>query len=337
MLSTFAKQDQFNTTTSMGRLTLNVLLSFAQFEREVISERIRDKVAQSKARGIWMGGPVPLGYDLGERELLVNPTEAAQVRRIFELYMEARSVRRLKAELDRKGMRSKVRHQKNGRVTGSGPFSRGHLYRLLANPIYIGKVPHKGKLHDGKHDAIISNDLWERVQGQLRDNKRGTEKPSAKHPSLLAGRLETSDGQKLIPSHAVKTTRGAEGGTPDREIKICKRYRYYIEQRLVQDEGVGIKGVRFAAEEVEKAVLTILQRFLNCPAEIVAALAISEQSPGSMKTVVGKAKTLANDLEDHHKVHRIFSDVIDKVIVHQDALELRLQREKLARLLGAEP
>jgi DNA invertase Pin-like site-specific DNA recombinase len=146
---------QFNTTTSMGRLTLNVLLSFAQFEREVIGERIRDKVAQSKAKGIWMGGPVPLGYDLGDRELLVNPTEAELVREIYELYLEKGSVRALKVELDRRGVRSKVRHQKNGRVTGGGPFSRGHLYCLLANPIYIGKLPHKGKLHDGKHDAII--------------------------------------------------------------------------------------------------------------------------------------------------------------------------------------
>ncbi len=141
-------------------------------------------------------------------------------------------------------MRSKVRHQRNGRVTGGGPFSRGHLYRLLANPIYIGKLPHKGKLHDGKHAAIIEADLWEKVQALLRNNKRGTERPLAKHPSLLAGRLETPDGQRLVPSHAVKQDR---------------RYRYYIEQRFVQDEGVGTKGVRYAAEEVEKAVLVILR------------------------------------------------------------------------------
>ena len=127
---------QFNTTSSMGRLTLNVLLSFAQFEREVTAERIRDKIAQSKAKGIWMGGPVPLGYDLGDRELLVNPTDAELVREIYELYLEKGSVRALKAELDRRGMRSKLRHQRNGRVTGGGPFSRGHLYCLLTNPIY---------------------------------------------------------------------------------------------------------------------------------------------------------------------------------------------------------
>jgi hypothetical protein len=268
-----------------------------------------------------MGGPVPLGYNLGERELLVNPTEAELVREIFELYLEKGSVRALKAELERKGMRSKVRHQKNGQVTGGGPFSRGHLYRLLANPIFIGKLPHKGKLHDGKHAAIIELDLWEKVQALLRNNKRGTERPSAKHPSLLAGRLETSDGQRLVPSHAVKQGR---------------RYRYYIEQRLMQDEGVGTKGVRYAAEEVEKAVLVILQRFLNSPADMLAALAMKDLSPGSLKRIVGQAKALADDLKDHHTAHQISSEVIDKVIIHQDALELRLQREKLAGLLGAE-
>ena len=312
---------QFNTTTSMGRLTLNVLLSFAQFEREVTAERIRDKIAASKAKGIWMGGPVPLGYDLGDRELLVNPAEAELVRKIYELYLEKGSVRALKAELDRRGMRSKVRRQRNGRVTGGGPFSRGHLYCLLANPIHIGKVPHKGKLHDGKHQAIIDEDLGERVQGRLRDNKRGTERPSAKHPSLLTGRLETSDGQKLIPSHAVK-----QG----------KRYRYYIEQRLVQDGGVGTKGVRYTAEEVEKAVLAILRRFLDSPAEIVAALAIGEPSPGAMKTLVDKAKALSDSLKDHHEAFQIIPEVNDKAIVHEDALELRLQRQRLAGLLGTE-
>ena len=312
---------QFNTTSSMGRLTLNVLLSFAQFEREVTAERIRDKIAASKAKGIWMGGPVPLGYNLGDRELLVNPTEAELVREIFELYLEKGSVRALKAELERKGMRSKVRHQRNGRVTGGGPFSRGHLYRLLANPIFIGKLPHKGKLHDGKHAAIIELDLWEKVQALLRNNKRGTERPSAKHPSLLAGRLETSDGQRLVPSHAVKQGR---------------RYRYYVEQHLMQDEGVGTKGVRYAAEEVEKVVLVILRRFLNSPADMLVALAMKDLSPGSLKRIVGQAKALADDLKDHHTAHQISSEVIDKVIIHQDALELRLQREKLAGLLGAE-
>jgi DNA invertase Pin-like site-specific DNA recombinase len=311
---------QFNTTTSMGRLTLNVLLSFAQFEREVISERIRDKVAQSKAKGIWMGGPVPLGYDLGNRELLVNPQEAELVRQIFALYLEKGSVRALKSELDRQGVRTKVRHQQNGRVTGGGHFSRGHLYRLLANPIYIGKLQHKGNLHDGKQEAILSEDLWVRTQAQLRTNKHGTERPSAKHPSLLAGRLQTSEGEKLIPSHAVKQGR---------------RYRYYIEQRLTQDRGVGTKGLRYAAEEVENAVLETLQRFLNNPPEVMIALAIDQQSPGTMRAVIGRAKTLSNELRDRRRALCIISQMIDKVTIAQDALELILLRAKLAEHLNA--
>ena len=193
--------------------------------------RIRDKIAQSKAKGIWMGGPVPLGYDLGDRELLVNPTEAELVREIFELYLEKGSVRALKAELERKGMRSKVRHQRNGRVTGGGPFSRGHLYCLLANPIYIGKLPHKGKLHDGKHAAIMELDLWEKVQALLHNNKRGTERPAA---SLI--------GQSLSghPRSSQKGARLAPKGSPNE-----------VDHRPNQTGrfGVGIGG-RFKSESV---------------------------------------------------------------------------------------
>jgi hypothetical protein len=206
-------------------------------------------------------------------------------------------------------------------LTGGGPFSRGHLYCLLANPIYIGKLPHKEKLHDGKHAAIVAEDLWERVQARMRNNKHGTERPAAKHPSLLAGKLEAADGHKLIPSHAVK-----QG----------KRYRYYIEQRLVRDDGVGTKGARYAAIEVEQAVIGILQRFLRCSAEIVAALGVQDLSPGSLKRIVGKAKALSDDLKDHHKAQGLISEVIEKVIVHQDALEMRIRLPELALHLGTE-
>ena len=323
---------QFNTTSSMGRLTLNVLLSFAQFEREVIGERIRDKVAQSKAKGIWMGGLVPLGYDLGERELLVNPIEAKQVREIYELYLQQGSIRALKAELDRRGMKTKCRRHKNGRITGDGPFSRGHLYCLLSNPLYIGKIPHKGKLHDGKQEAIIRADLWEKVQAQLRDNKNGTEKPAAKHPSLLAGKLETADGQKLVPSHAVKTI-GTNGEGSDGTSNIRKRYRYYIEQRLIKDEGVGTKGARYAAEEVEGAVLRILQRFLESPTDVAKAMQLKKVSPGTLKDLVIKAKELGEKLKDQHQALRIVSAAIAKIVVHEKELELHLSKPKLAEFL----
>jgi DNA invertase Pin-like site-specific DNA recombinase len=142
---------QFNTTTSMGRLTLNVLLSFAQFEREVAGERIRDKIAASKKKGMWMGGAEPLGYDVKDKALIINDTEAETIRHIFARYVELGSVRALKHELDRDGYVSKVRVNKHGRVTGGKPLSRGALYLLLQNQLYRGKVPHKGEVHEGMH------------------------------------------------------------------------------------------------------------------------------------------------------------------------------------------
>ncbi|MEM7225223.1 MAG: recombinase family protein [Pseudomonadota bacterium] len=251
---------------------------------------------------------------------MVNSTEAAQVRQIFELYLEKKSVRSLKSELDRRGLKSKLRRHKNGRVTGGGPFSRGHLYRVLANPIYIGKLPHKGTLHEGKHQAIVDAELWDRVQAQLLANKCGTEKASVKHRSLLAGRLVTSDGHKLIPSHAVKQGR---------------RYRYYIEQRLVQDEGVGTKGARYAALEVENAVLAILQHFLNNGADVISALRVDEATPTMLRQVAYQAKELARSLTDSREASFVVADMLFEVVVGSTELKLRLHREKLATLLGA--
>jgi site-specific DNA recombinase len=155
-VSFVAITQQFNTTTSMGRLTLNVLLSFAQFEREVTGERIRDKIAASKRKGMWMGGLVPLGYEVHQRQLVVVESEATTVRHIFQRYCEVGSVRLLKGELDRDGLHSKLRVARNGSRSGSQSFSRGALYTLLRNPIYIGEVHHKGKRYPGQHEPIIA-------------------------------------------------------------------------------------------------------------------------------------------------------------------------------------
>jgi DNA invertase Pin-like site-specific DNA recombinase len=312
---------QFNTTSSMGRLTLNVLLSFAQFEREVTAERIRDKIAASKAQGIWMGGPVPLGYDLGDRRLIVNPAEATLVTKIFQSYLELGSVRALKASLDRQGLVTKVRHQKVGKITGGGPFSRGHLYRLLANPIYIGKLAHKDRIHDGRHEAIVDPELWEKVQSRLKANTHGYNRTTAQHPSLLAGRLTTSDGHKLIPSHAVKHG---------------KRYRYYIAQRLIQDDGVGTKGERYAAPEVEKAAIAILQRFLDSPTEIIAGLPLEDTSPSSIKRLTWHAKAISRALRDPHEALRIIPQILCAVIIHSSELDLILHRQTLAQFLDVD-
>src|SRR6266480_3263229 len=161
---------QFNTTSSMGRLTLNVLLSFAQFEREVTGERIRDKIAASKKKGMWTGGNVPLGYDASERTLIVNPVEAETVRCIFALYRRLGCVRRVKEEADRLGLRTKCGTTANGTERGGKPFSRGHLYTLLSNPIYTGRIAHKGQLYPGQHPALIEDETWSAVRNQLAGN-----------------------------------------------------------------------------------------------------------------------------------------------------------------------
>jgi site-specific DNA recombinase len=203
----------FNTTSSMGRLTLNVLLSFAQFEREVTGERIRDKIAASKKKGLWMGGSVPLGYDVKDKALMVNPKEAAQVRQIFQRYLVLGSVSLLKEELDAKGMTSKPRVDRNGKQWGGASFSRGALYWLLQNRYYLGEVTHAGKSYLGVHKAIVSKDLWDQVQESLSTNRRqARRREQARSPSLLAGRVMLPDGTRLTPSHTNK-----QG----------KRYRYY--------------------------------------------------------------------------------------------------------------
>src|ERR1700745_136278 len=158
---------QFNTTSSMGRLTLNVLLSFAQFEREVTGERIRDKIAASKKKGMWMGGNVPRGYDPNERTLVINPAEAETVLRIFALYRELGCVRRVKEDLNATGIRTKRIRTANGAERGGTSFSRGHIYRLLSNPIYTGHIAHKGELHPGQHAALIDDESWSAVRDQL--------------------------------------------------------------------------------------------------------------------------------------------------------------------------
>jgi DNA invertase Pin-like site-specific DNA recombinase len=167
-----AVTQQFNTTTSMGRLTLNILLSFAQFEREVTAERIRDKIAASKRRGMWMGGVTPLGYEVRNRRLVIVPEEAETVRLIYAQYQELGSVRLLQQHLDTAGIRSKVRTYRDGRAAGGRPFSRGALYALLSNPIYIGEIAHKGIRHAGLQEPILERPPWEAVQHQLRDQVR---------------------------------------------------------------------------------------------------------------------------------------------------------------------
>lgn len=232
---------QFNTSTSMGRLTLNVLLSFAQFEREVTAERIRDKIAASKRKGLWMGGLVPLGFDKTDAGLVINGEEAETVRTLFRAYLELGCVRKLKAFADAQALRPKQRQPTGARSAGAQTFSRGALYHLLSNPVYAGKIRHKDMVYDGLHAAIIEESLWSEVQARLSENavnrKSGR---NAAQPSLLAGKLFDESGQPLTPSHASKGDR---------------RYRYYASRECLTGNAAMGGGWRLPASQIESAVI----------------------------------------------------------------------------------
>src|SRR5437660_2341857 len=273
---------QFNTTSSMGRLTLNVLLSFAQFEREVTGERIRDKIAASKKKGMWMGGNPPLGYDASERALVINPAEAETVRRIFALYRELGGVRRVKDQADRLGLRTKRSTTAKGAERGGTSFSRGHIYRLLSNPIYTGQIAHKGQLYPGQHPSLIDDETWTAVRDQLAahagDHRR---RAKAAEPSLLAGLLVDANGERLTPSHAVKKGR---------------RYRYYVSAALITDAGTDREGWRLAAREIEDAVIRILADALTSPARLDCCGRHAERSASETARSVGPYGSSARGL-----------------------------------------
>ena len=243
---------QFNTTTSMGRLTLNVLLSFAQFEREVTGERIRDKIAASKRRGMWMGGNLPLGYDVRDRELVVNEAEAVTVRYLFQRYAELGTVSALMSETRRRGIVSKLWTSSTGKTRGGAAYSRGALYYLLRNPIYVGRIAHRGATYAGRHPPIVPQDLWDRVQAMLTDSRQGQARANgSSEPSALSGLLYDDRGNRMSPSHVRK----ADG----------RRYRYYVSQALLQGrpESAGtVRRVSAHAIEalVERAVAQALPK-----------------------------------------------------------------------------
>ncbi|MGE0776311.1 MAG: recombinase family protein, partial [Sphingomonadaceae bacterium] len=190
----------FNTTTSMGRLTLNMLLSFAQFEREVTGERIRDKIAASKKKGLWMGGPVPLGYEVRDRKLVVSENEAKRVRHIMQRYLELSSVRELIEELRREGHVTKIQQRVSGPHRGGIPFQRGTLFHLLKNRIYLGEIVHKGVAHPGEHPAIVDRALWNSVQDALAGRSSGSaRRRNVQHPSVLTTKVFDGHDRPMTP------------------------------------------------------------------------------------------------------------------------------------------
>ena len=300
---------QFNTTSSMGRLTLNVLLSFAQFEREVTGERIRDKIAASKRKGMWMGGFVPIGYLPHERTLVIDEPQAERIREIYRRYLEIGSVRRLKAALDQEGWLTPIRQTSREELRGGRWFSCGHLYRILSNPIYNGQIAHKDEVFDGLHPAIIDTELWQGVQDQLKANLQShNTRSKATNPSLLTGLLFDDQGQRLTPTH---TKKGA------------RRYRYYVSQLLPKEgRDSSPDGMRIPAQELENAVIDAITRFLNDEGRLIALM--DQADANVVRTRLNVACGMASQLatgETRSKIE-ILQRLVRKIAIHPGKIEI---------------
>ncbi len=305
----------FNTTTSMGRLTLNILLSFAQFEREVIGERIRDKVAASKARGMWMGGKVPLGYDVANRKLVVNEPEAARVRRVFELFIETGS-----------GVETVHRLQAEGVTAKSGrSLDKGDVYKILHLRTYVGEVEHKGNVYRGEHAAIVPRDLWDRAHEVLQVSPRTRAAQNRQHaPALLKGLIYGVDGRALSPTHSVKKGR---------------HYRYYVAQRVLKGDTQAGDGIvrRVSAAEIEGAVMSQVRALLRQPEIVVGTwLAARKEAPelteGEVRDALHRLDPLWDELFPTEQA-RIVHALVERVIIGPDGADIRMRVEGLAGLV----
>jgi DNA invertase Pin-like site-specific DNA recombinase len=314
---------QFNTTTSMGRLTLNVLLSFAQFEREVAGERIRDKIAASKKKGMWMGGLPSLGYDVKNRKLVINEEEARTVLHIFRRYVELRSVRALKEELEAAGIRSKVRLLADGTLFGGQKLSRGALYLMLQNRIYRGEITHKGNAYPGEHQPIVDEALWNQVNATLAENRvdraAGTD---AKQPSLLAGMIFDVTGERLTPSHAVKK------GT---------RYRYYVSRSLITGTAKNkSNGRRIPAANLESLVINKLRDFLADQGAILDAIRHERADGTAQCRLIARGLKIAEGLVSlaPNRMRAMLMALFSRVDIRPECVEINVRRSCLIDLLS---
>jgi site-specific DNA recombinase len=308
---------QFNTTTSMGRLTLNVLLSFAQFEREVTGERIRDKIAASKAKGMWMGGPVPLGYDLRDRRLYTNEAEAERVREIYRQYLRVGCVARLKEYLDTSTVFSKSRVGGRWKERGAKHFSRGALYRILKNHLYVGEIAHKDRVHEGEHEAIIDRQQWLEVQAKLAENMQG---PRQRHKltkgNLLTGIVFDGEGNRLTPTHA---------------NKAGKRYRYYTSQSVIRKGTAKPSITRISAIELEQAVLGRIERFLSLDDDLLGFARSQNLLGRPLEDMFNYARNLAETWKSSEvdNQQRMTRSALMKVVVRQNLIEITLNASLL--------
>jgi site-specific DNA recombinase len=317
----------FNTTTSMGRLTLNILLSFAQFEREVIGERIRDKVAASKQRGMYMGGTPPLGYDVVNKKLAVNPPEAELVREIFQRFAGEGSTTRLAQALNAEGKTTKAWTTKDGTVRAGTPWHKGHIYTLLHNRLYLGQVAHKGTSYPGEHAAIVSQDSWDQAHALLHENCRArANRARAKVPGLLKGLIRCGHC-----GTAMGITYTKKPGTPT-------HYRYYLCTHAAKSGYAACPVRTVAAGEIESAAVALIRNSLTTP-EVTAR-------------TYREARGLAPDLADEQAITahlrqfnalwdelfpaeqaRIVQLLIGQVVVHPDGIQMALRADGLHALV----
>ncbi len=312
---------QFNTTTSMGRLTLNVLLSFAQFEREVTGERIRDKIAASKQKGMWMGGWVPIGYDRKDRTLTINETEALTVRTIFDLFLKLKNVQRVQTELVRLNLTTKPYATPRGRAIGGLSFARGHIYKILSNALYIGEIEHRGVRYPGQHPPLIDGAIWAAVQAQLAANHHENRaRTNAKSKSLLAGLIYDVAGNRLVSSHATKNG---------------KRYRYYVtpEANGRSIAAASVPKLRLPATMIDELLRVKLQSFLTDKTQVSNLLRETRCRPAEIGSGLKIASELADSLTSGSPMAEGVANLLARVTVSHTNLKISIKRDRLLATL----
>ncbi len=298
----------FNTTTSMGRLTLNVLLSFAQFEREVAGERIRDKIAASKRKGMWTGGSVPLGYDAVDRKLIVNKDEAERVRKIFKHYLEIGSVNNLYQDINRRGIKGKPRRVK-GEILEPAQFCASSIHYLLSNPVYIGKARHKGKIYEGQHEPIVPIELWQEVQDQL-TSKAATARNSRyqKQKNLLRGILFDHQDRPYIPTYTNKPG---------------KQYRYYkLNEKAIAEEALD----RIPAHEIESRVEYAIRNELSDFDKVAKLFNLDTTTHSTLIEGIRKGQESISNRD-------LILQTVKKVEIDQSSITISIKIQAMARLI----
>jgi site-specific DNA recombinase len=314
---------QFNTTTSMGRLTLNILLSFAQFEREVIGERIRDKFAASRKKGMWMGGWPPLGYEVESRRLVVVEREAALVRRIFDRFAKTGSALRVARDLNTAGEVTKRRQCASG-PRGGKPWTKGAVYKVLANRIYLGEAVHKGVAYPGEHNAIVDQRAWDKAHAVMAEpaHRRGAA-TRAQVPALLKGLIFGPNGRSMSPSHTRRRDR---------------IYRYYVTREAIADGYDSCAVTSVPAADVEGAALDHVRKLLAAPELVARTWAAAKRDDDAITqrevtVLLAEFATVWNELFPAEQA-RIVQLLVERVDVQEDALEVRIRAEGLASLVA---